>query len=186
MQGLAQGIGFPVIYNIFNIWTSPKDKATLMGIAFAGIAFANIVTYPVSSALCLSGIDGGWPMVFYVPAAFGLVWIVLHLILTSDSPEDHPNISEEEKIYLRHHSCANVSQETKLSMRDLPWKQALTSIPVHTLWITHFAISWLMYLIALNIPIYVNEVFNFGIIYVSIERVKSQWHTNRNTNFRMD
>ena len=34
---------------------------------YSGAPFASLVNYPLSSLLCETGIDGGWPMVFYVP-----------------------------------------------------------------------------------------------------------------------
>ena len=38
-----------------------------MSVVFSGIPVAIIVNYPLSSALCESNIDGGWPLVFYIP-----------------------------------------------------------------------------------------------------------------------
>ena len=67
IQGLVSGLAYPSTYNLFNKWTSPEERATIMSIVFAGIPVAIIVNYPLSSALCESGIDGGWPLVFYIP-----------------------------------------------------------------------------------------------------------------------
>lgn len=67
IQGLATGLAFPSIYTLFNDWSSPKERATLMSVAFAGVPTACVANFPVMSLLCQSGIDGGWPMTFYVP-----------------------------------------------------------------------------------------------------------------------
>ena len=67
VQGLFSGLAFPSTYNLFNKWSSPEERATIMSIVFAGIPVAIIVNYPLSSALCESGVDGGWPLVFYIP-----------------------------------------------------------------------------------------------------------------------
>jgi hypothetical protein len=32
-----------------------------------GTALANVVNFPLAATLCYSGMDGGWPMIFYVP-----------------------------------------------------------------------------------------------------------------------
>jgi MFS family permease len=66
-QGLVSGIGFPSIYQLFGVWSPPGERATLMSMVFSGIPFASIANFPMSSLLCKTGIDGGWPMVFYVP-----------------------------------------------------------------------------------------------------------------------
>lgn len=67
LQGLASGLAFPSTYNLFNKWASPEERATIMSVVFSGIPVAIIVNYPLSSALCESNIDGGWPLVFYIP-----------------------------------------------------------------------------------------------------------------------
>ena len=67
VQGLVSGLAFPSTYNLFNKWASPDERATIMSVVFSGIPVAIIVNYPLSSALCESGIDGGWPLVFYIP-----------------------------------------------------------------------------------------------------------------------
>ena len=67
IEGLASGLAYPSAYNIFNQWASPEERATIMSLVFSGIPIAIIINFPLSSALCESGIDGGWPLVFYIP-----------------------------------------------------------------------------------------------------------------------
>ena len=74
IQGLVSGLAYPSTYNLFNKWSSPEERATIMSFVFAGIPVAIIVNYPFSSALCESGIDGGWPLVFYIPGNGYLVY----------------------------------------------------------------------------------------------------------------
>ena len=69
IQGLVSGLAFPSTYNLFGKWSSPEERATIMSVVFSGIPVAIIVNFPLSSALCESGIDGGWPMVFYIPGS---------------------------------------------------------------------------------------------------------------------
>ena len=52
-------------------WTGPDERATLMSISFAGIPTATVTIFPLTSWLCQSGVDGGWPMAFYVPGTTG-------------------------------------------------------------------------------------------------------------------
>ena len=67
IQGLLSGMAFPSFYAMFNNWTSLEERASLLSIAWCGVPIATMVNFPLSSALCHTGIDGGWPMVFYVP-----------------------------------------------------------------------------------------------------------------------
>ena len=71
-----------------------------MSIVFSGISFANMINLPFSAGLCATGIDGGWPMVFYVPGGLGLLWCLIFKFLCFSTPQNHPWISDLEKIYL--------------------------------------------------------------------------------------
>ena len=98
--GLVSGLAFPSLYNLFAIWSGPEERATLMSIVFSGISFANMINLPFSAGLCATGIDGGWPMVFYVPGGLGLLWCLIFKFLCFSTPQNHPWISDFEKIYL--------------------------------------------------------------------------------------
>ncbi len=67
IQGLVSGLAFPSVYNLFRVWTGLEERATLMSVVFSAVAGATVVNFPLASLLCKSGLDGGWPMVFYVP-----------------------------------------------------------------------------------------------------------------------
>ena len=98
--GLVSGLAFPSLYNLFAIWSGPEERATLMSIVFSGISFANMINLPFSAGLCATGIDGGWPMVFYVPGGLGLLWCLIFKFLCFSTPQNHPWISDLEKMYL--------------------------------------------------------------------------------------
>merc|ERR1719320_2264992 len=131
VQGLASGLAFPSLYNLFTSWTSPEERATLMSMAYAGIPTATVATFPLSSWLCKSGIHGGWPMAFYVPGTTGLAWSALFYFLIYSMPEDHPRIDKGELQFLRGVKNTN-KQELKV-----PWMAMFKSPAVHALWITH-------------------------------------------------
>ena len=165
LQGLVSGVLLPVVYNLFTTWTSPVEKATLMSAAFAGVPIANIINYPVSALLCFTDIDGGWPMVFYVPGSLAIIWCIIFFFLAANSPEEHPRISEKEKLYLRHNSCRNL-MATKINSekKKLPLKEIFLSPCFYGIMAPHFAQAWLFYLLALNIPLFVDQVYNAGIV----------------------
>ena len=158
IQGLASGLAFPSLYNLFTSWTSPGERATLMSIAYAGIPTATVATYPLSSWLCRSGIDGGWPLAFYVPGATGLLWCLAFHLLVYSRPQDHPRISPEERRHLK----APESKETK--RLKVPWLAMLASPAVHALWITHLCSAFGYYLIVINISLFIREALGFRVI----------------------
>ena len=90
VQGITSGIAFPSVHGLFSVWSHPSERATLMTLTFAAIPAACAANYPLSSLLCASGVDGGWPMVFYVPGATGLLLALAFVMLVYDRPESHP------------------------------------------------------------------------------------------------
>ena len=48
-----------------------------MAIAYSGISVANIINFPLAGLLCVSGVDGGWPLIFYLPGEYNLFYIPL-------------------------------------------------------------------------------------------------------------
>lgn len=55
---------------------------------------------PLSGLLSEYGFDGGWPSIFYVFGAVGVVWSVAFLIFVYEEPSSHPHIDEKEKKYI--------------------------------------------------------------------------------------
>lgn len=42
-----------------------------------------------------------WPVIFYVNAGLGAIWMVAYVIFGSDSPQKSRMISDEEKLYIQ-------------------------------------------------------------------------------------
>ena len=166
LMGSAAGFITPTIYSVYGYWTWPEEKAILLAIVFSANSLASIVTHPIASLLCFTGIDGGWPLIFYSGAGCGVLWWILHFFFTYDYPENHPRISSQEKDYLASHCCAKAGAVVQIEGK-VPWLEALKSVSVHALWITHFSANWAFYTISLNMPIFVNEAYDFGIVVVS-------------------
>ena len=160
-----------------------------MSVVFSGIPVAIIVNYPLSSALCESNIDGGWPLVFYIPGtisyfigfyfkvikkfflniyhpilgAAGVLWCFIFQIYAHSTPETHPRISAEEKNFLQL-SCNRTCSDK--AGKSVPWKQIVLSKKVHGLWITHLSSAWGYYLLAISLPTFSEEVLKLSVINV--------------------
>ncbi len=50
--------------------------------------------------LCVNGFDGGWPSIFYVFGAAGLLWSIVWFLILSDSPRTNRFIKDREKYYI--------------------------------------------------------------------------------------
>lgn len=65
-----------------------------------GAQFGTIVSMPLSGLLSEYGFDGGWPSIFYVFGAIGVIWSVAFLFCIHEDPSTHPTIEEKEKKYI--------------------------------------------------------------------------------------
>jgi MFS family permease len=75
-----------------------------------GAQFGTIVAMAVCGALASSSI--GWPSIFYIFGAVGILWVVLWVFLGADRPGTHKFISKEEQAYIEANLGSIVSTDT--------------------------------------------------------------------------
>lgn len=56
----------------------------------------------------------GWPSIFYLSGACGLVWCILWFFYGGSSPSDHGKISPEEKEFIE--KSLNTGEHSKVSV----------------------------------------------------------------------
>jgi MFS family permease len=75
-----------------------------------GAQLGTIIAMPVCGALASSSI--GWPSIFYIFGALGILWVVLWVFLAADRPSTHKFISKEEQAYIETNLGSKVSTDT--------------------------------------------------------------------------
>lgn len=75
-----------------------------------------VLAMPLCAFLINSGFMGGWPSVFYVMGAGGIVWFVFWTIFVFNSPAVHPRIEARELSYIQH----SIGFQTSKVLFDLP------------------------------------------------------------------
>ncbi|XP_066974251.1 uncharacterized transporter slc-17.2-like [Macrobrachium rosenbergii] len=104
VSGIFQGPLFPSIFTLMAAWIPPKDKASFSSIVFVGPQLGTVISMALGGVMSGSDFLGGWPSVFYVFGAVGVLWSVAWFILIRDQPEKHPWISSKELSYIRSNS----------------------------------------------------------------------------------
>lgn len=159
--GVAHGAFWPAMSTLWSRWAPPTERSRLAGVANAGAQIGNVVALPLGGYLCINGFAGGWPSIFYVFGAIGIVWFVLWMILVSKSPEDHRFIKDKERDY--------IIEQTKegLSVKKQPiltvTKNILTSKAFYALLICHACSNFGTYLFLTQLPTYMKEILKFDI-----------------------
>jgi MFS family permease len=77
---------------------------------YTGAQLGTVIAMAVCGALASSSI--GWPSIFYVFGALGILWAVFWFFLAADRPGTHKFISKEEQAYIETNLGSKVSTDT--------------------------------------------------------------------------
>lgn len=160
--GVAHGAFWPSCSSFWAFWAPQNERSRLVGMASSGAKVGNIVGLSLGSILCLYGFDGGWPSIFYIFGAAGVVWAVVFFFVASDSPSTHRFISEKEKAY--------VLEETKKAIairefcqKNIPWLEIIKTKAVWSIFVGHWTHNWGNYLFLTQTPSFLKDVLKFDI-----------------------
>lgn len=65
---------------------------------YSGAQFGIMTMLPTAGLIANSA--GGWPAIFYISGAVGLVWVLVWSLIGASSPAEHPTISDSEKTFI--------------------------------------------------------------------------------------
>lgn len=159
VEGLGEGVTFPAMNSLMARWIPPLERSKMSAFVYAGSQFGTVVSLPISGLLCQSSFLGGWPSVFYVFGVCGLIWFILWMFLVSNTPECHPTISMNEKIYIQ----TSLNQTADHKSPKIPWKHILTSMPFWAIFVVHIAQNWGFYTLLTELPTYMKNILHFNI-----------------------
>uniref|UniRef100_A0A3B4A4M1 Sialin n=1 Tax=Periophthalmus magnuspinnatus TaxID=409849 RepID=A0A3B4A4M1_9GOBI len=156
LEGIADGVTFPAMYTMWATWAPPLERSRLLTISYIGSKLGTVVGFLLSGEISFY-LD--WTYVFYLFGAVGLLWFVLWALLVSDSPNDHPRISEQERLYI----ISSLKNELSTSTDQVPWRSILTSVPLWAIVVVHFSYNWTYYTFLTLLPTYMKDVLGFSI-----------------------
>jgi MFS family permease len=85
-----------------------------------------VIALPLGGFLCVNGLDGGWPSIFYLFGLVGIIWFVIWMVCASDSPTKHKFIGENEQDYIVEQTKETIQAHAE-SESGAPWGAILTS-----------------------------------------------------------
>ncbi|XP_076752606.1 putative transporter slc-17.2 isoform X2 [Xylocopa sonorina] len=154
--GLTGGVTFPACHTLVAQWAPPDEKARFVWTLLGG-SFGTVFTYPMVAGIAQSMTwESGW----YIPSLLMLIWICFWAVITYDRPTEHPGISDEEKEYILSAQAGTVKQD-KPTLKDMPIKEILTSIPFISLIFCHFGNMFLMFFYQNSMMLYLTKALGF-------------------------
>ncbi len=165
-MGLGEAAMFPGAYNLFGRWIPLAERSRSVALLLSGVPIGNVVALLSSGWLVA---HYGWPSVFYLFGAVGLVWVVVWTTRAYNSPLEHPHISNAERELLAPLRPIAASAEFgRRAAPVVPWKTLLALPPVWALIINHFCSNWGLYMLLAWLPSYFRKAQGFTIEYAGL------------------
>ncbi|XP_046750762.1 putative inorganic phosphate cotransporter [Diprion similis] len=158
LMGFCEGSTFPAVNVLVAQWAPPEERSKIGTVVMAGIQVGTVLGTSLSGVL-IHNSSMGWPVVFYVFGAFGVVWFLAWILLCSSYPDSHPFISDQEKKYLHDTMVEHTQKETGRT----PWWQILTSAPMWALMIGKIGENFGLQTMVTDLPKYMSSVLKFSI-----------------------
>lgn len=156
LQGLAQGVIFPSVHTSLSKWVHPSERGFLGTFTYSGTQIGTVSMLAVSGIIAASSF--GWPGIFYISGAAGVLWSVAFFIFGCNSPSEYPSITKEEREFIELMPGSSNDRN-----KIVPWKEIFTSKPFWALLIAHCAENWGFWTLLTQIPSYMKDVLNFDI-----------------------
>ncbi|XP_031784307.1 solute carrier family 17 (sodium-dependent inorganic phosphate cotransporter)-like isoform X2 [Nasonia vitripennis] len=148
IEGICEGVTYPCIHAIWANWAPPLERSKLATLAFSGSFVGTVFAMPVCGMMAERL---GWPSIFYVFGALGLVWYVCWCVVVKDRPEDDPYISDFELKYIKR--MLGPAEHRRISH---PWKAIISSPAVWAIIAAHFSENWGFYTMLTQLPTFMN------------------------------
>lgn len=158
--GLGTGMILPCVSQLWTAWAPKQEKSFLIGFAISGSNLGSVATLPLGGILCVKGIDGGWPSLFYLIALTCGVWCVAWAFLFYDSPAKHPFISQDEKIFISENTSVLKQRQ---SIVKIPWRKMMTNVPFIADIVCHTCLHWGLYTLLTSTPNFLKDVMHLDI-----------------------
>uniref|UniRef100_A0AAG5DL33 Putative inorganic phosphate cotransporter n=1 Tax=Anopheles atroparvus TaxID=41427 RepID=A0AAG5DL33_ANOAO len=152
VQGLSQGVIFPSTHTMLSRWAPPSERGLLGTLSYAGAQFGTVVMLAISGVLASSSM--GWPSIFYISGAVGILWSLVWFFFGSNSPAEHRGIAPEEREFIEN----SYGRQDHSRRIVTPWLAILTSAPMMACTVAHMAHNWGFWTLLTEMPTYMKEV----------------------------
>lgn len=155
LTGLCEGVTLPALNVMISKWAPPEERAKIAAFVYSGAAVGVYIltefVYPMLEGYPVH------PTLFYFYGGSGIAWFALWLIFCYDKPDDHPFVSDSEKVYLKR----TLGEQADRKTSSVPWIRMLTSMPLWALIAVHIAHEWGLYTVLAYLPWYRFNVLGF-------------------------
>lgn len=157
---MFQGFIFPSAHTMISKWAPVSERGQMTTFSYSGAQFGTVVMF-ASSAFLASSPHLGWPSIFYIAGATGLVWCIFYYLFGGNSPSEHKRITPEEKAFIE--QAQGMKNSNEGAPPKTPWKAIFTSMPFWSILIVHSTHNWGFWTLLTEMPEYMKSVLSLDI-----------------------
>ncbi|MBI3797682.1 MAG: MFS transporter [Deltaproteobacteria bacterium] len=148
LVGACESASLPSLASLNSRWVPRQEYGRAQTFSISGASLGQMVAYPTTAWLIETF---SWPVVFYVNAAIGIVWMGLWLAYSTDTPREHSSISTAELQEIER-GLVPKSQRTAVPLRAL-----LKSPVILFLCLSYMLFGFIAWIFILWFPSYLVE-----------------------------
>jgi ACS family glucarate transporter-like MFS transporter len=144
LLGAGEAIIYPASNQFVARWIPSSERGVANGVIFAGVGVGSGVTPPLITYIL---IHYGWRLSFWISACIGLVVGAVWYVISRDTPETHPGVSDSELASIQAGRTFNpvTGQEEKALVS---WTTILESKAVWAVTLSYFCfgyVAWIFF-----------------------------------------
>jgi len=155
-MGLGEGVAFPSVYHMFGRWVPARERSRAASFNLAAIPAGTLTAIIVTPFLA---VKFGWPSVFYVFGAVGVVWFAFWWFLAVDEPSQDLRMGESEREMFR----SETAKVESSGPEPVPWRKLMTLKPFWAIIVAHFCSNWGLYVLLSWLPSYFSSELGIGL-----------------------
>ncbi len=148
LVGACESASLPSLASLNARWVPRQEYGRAQTLSISGAALGQMVAYPTTAWLVEAF---SWPIVFYVNAAIGILWMGLWLAYSTDTPQGHRSVKMEELQEIER-GLVPKSQRTTVPLRFL-----LKSSAILFLCLSYMLFGFIAWIFILWFPTYLVE-----------------------------
>jgi ACS family sodium-dependent inorganic phosphate cotransporter len=157
--GLGEGLSPPCLYSAMARWVPPAERARVGAVLASGMYIGLVIAFPLAVWIMTRW---GWPWVFYIFGALGVVWSAIWYLVVTNGPEEDPRVSQEELRYILQ------GQQIASQPQVIPWRRFFRERAFWALLCAHFCTNWTWYTFLTWLPTYLVQVRHFSLTEMGI------------------
>jgi ACS family sodium-dependent inorganic phosphate cotransporter len=154
LLGLGEGVNFPAIHSLTAQWMLPRERARTLSLNFSGMYLGTVIAL-IFSPLIIDAL--GWPWLFYLSGAVGVVWVAGWMVGTPNGSSDTTP-----------RRAAPTDHVPTSDRTGVPWSSIAREPAVWAIVLAHFCSNFGFNILLLWLPTYLHHAFGVTVSRVGI------------------